>query len=550
MSRQPDEKRRLVSESADDTYGRSNADSRQKLPLSGLAILGLLVVALALLFSSVWSARNVAANQPDDIVNFDRLVKVATCFVVAYLFRSTRMPARRLFPLAVGCLLLGTGLYVVLNTAVAPDMSEYLPVGYLSSLFSGMGNGLVVIVAACALSTFPVWATAVAVPICYLLTETVYFALSYGTFGTLLVLRPTLGLIGLAFVGAALLLIRRGGDRSEGTRGEGVREDNRGGNVGHSMGIDLEEAGFRFLGSPAERPLVSAGMFLIPLIFGVISQVGSTGSPLPGLYDVANEAAAIGVLFLLAVYGAVRGARFSYGDILSRTAPLLATGCILMPITASWDVSAGQVLVKCGYALSQAMLWMLLARDSHAEPHRACLYFGVFYGVFELGTLTARASVRSLTSAFGIPEQLSWVVALLALWLIGVYGFALYSAALRGRRTEAGIAGAAQAGASSPAATRSVDSANIGAAPERLEAFCETYGLSAREKEVLTETLHGYSMETIGGRLYISRDTVKTHLQRIYRKAGVVGKQELIAAIEGYQPGIMPDAFAHPDESQ
>ena len=543
MPRQSDENGRLIGKSADDMGGVANmsdANGHQKLPLSDLVILGLLVVALALLFSSVWSARNVAANQPDDIVNFDRLVKVATCFVVAYLFRSTRMPARRLFPLAVGCLLLGTVLYVVLNTAVAPGMSEYLPVGYLSSLFSGMGNGLVVIVAACALSAFPAWATAVAVPICYLLTETVYFALSYGTFGALLVLRPTLGLIGLALVGTALLLVRRGG--------------NRNGGIANSAQGGLEEPAFESLGSPAERPLVFAGMFLIPFVFGVISQVGSTGSPLPGMYDVANEAAAIGILFLLTVYGAVRGARFSYGDILSRTAPLLATGCILMPITASWDVSAGQALVKCGYALSQAMLWMLLARDSHAEPHRACLYFGVFYGVFELGTLAARASVRSVTSAFGTPEQLSWIVALLSLWLIGVYGFALYSAALRRGRTdmenaEAAKVGGARAAVSSPVTTRSGDSANTGAAPERLEAFCETYGLSAREKEVLTETLHGYSMETIGSRLCISRDTVKTHLQRIYRKAGVAGKQELIAAIDGYLPGDAPDTYVHPDES-
>ena len=32
---------------------------------------------------------------------------------------------------------------------------------------------------------------------------------------------------------------------------------------------------------------------------------------------------------------------------------------------------------------------------------------------------------------------------------------------------------------------------------------------------------------------YITRNTVKTHLQRIYRKTGVSSKQEIIAMIDG-----------------
>lgn len=64
------------------------------------------------------------------------------------------------------------------------------------------------------------------------------------------------------------------------------------------------------------------------------------------------------------------------------------------------------------------------------------------------------------------------------------------------------------------------------------ERIAEKYQLSAREAEVLWLLARGYGARYIANRLYISADTVRTHCKRIYEKANVHSKEELIELIE------------------
>jgi DNA-binding CsgD family transcriptional regulator len=73
--------------------------------------------------------------------------------------------------------------------------------------------------------------------------------------------------------------------------------------------------------------------------------------------------------------------------------------------------------------------------------------------------------------------------------------------------------------------TPPVYSPQSGLSPE----FIEKYGLTARETEIATALLQGKSYKGIGASLYISADTVKTHLKNIYRKTGTPGRYALIA---------------------
>lgn len=54
------------------------------------------------------------------------------------------------------------------------------------------------------------------------------------------------------------------------------------------------------------------------------------------------------------------------------------------------------------------------------------------------------------------------------------------------------------------------------------------YGLSGREAEILPFALRGRTSDRISQELHISKSTVDTHLRRIYQKAGVHNRQELI----------------------
>lgn len=60
-----------------------------------------------------------------------------------------------------------------------------------------------------------------------------------------------------------------------------------------------------------------------------------------------------------------------------------------------------------------------------------------------------------------------------------------------------------------------------------------TYDLTRREEEVLRLLLDGKSFAAIAGELFISDNTVKTHVRHIYRKMGVNRKEGLSEKVHG-----------------
>lgn len=70
---------------------------------------------------------------------------------------------------------------------------------------------------------------------------------------------------------------------------------------------------------------------------------------------------------------------------------------------------------------------------------------------------------------------------------------------------------------------------------ERCAKLARDCGLTPRETEILILFAKGRSAVRIQEELVISRGTVTTHLQHIYRKADVHSKQELLDAIEAQQ---------------
>jgi DNA-binding CsgD family transcriptional regulator len=62
---------------------------------------------------------------------------------------------------------------------------------------------------------------------------------------------------------------------------------------------------------------------------------------------------------------------------------------------------------------------------------------------------------------------------------------------------------------------------------ENLNGINEKYGLSKREAEVLKELIKGKTYRTIGEELFVSLDTVKSHVKSIYRKTGLKSRNEV-----------------------
>lgn len=57
----------------------------------------------------------------------------------------------------------------------------------------------------------------------------------------------------------------------------------------------------------------------------------------------------------------------------------------------------------------------------------------------------------------------------------------------------------------------------------------EDYNLSDREKQVLQLLVNGYSYKMIAAEMYISIDTVRSHIKKIYEKLHVNSKSEAVA---------------------
>ena len=70
----------------------------------------------------------------------------------------------------------------------------------------------------------------------------------------------------------------------------------------------------------------------------------------------------------------------------------------------------------------------------------------------------------------------------------------------------------------------------------RVRSVAERYGLSPREEEVFALLVNGRDSVYIRNTLYISKNTVGTHIKSIYRKMSVHSKQELIDVFEGRAP--------------
>jgi DNA-binding CsgD family transcriptional regulator len=65
-----------------------------------------------------------------------------------------------------------------------------------------------------------------------------------------------------------------------------------------------------------------------------------------------------------------------------------------------------------------------------------------------------------------------------------------------------------------------------------LDALVRKFDISEREKEVLVQLASGKSNSEIADSLFISINTVKTHIKNIYEKLNIKSRYELISLIK------------------
>ena len=67
---------------------------------------------------------------------------------------------------------------------------------------------------------------------------------------------------------------------------------------------------------------------------------------------------------------------------------------------------------------------------------------------------------------------------------------------------------------------------------DEMKAFYAGHAVSSREQEIISRVIEGKSNREIGEILFISANTVKTHIRNIYKKLGVSNRVQLVHAIK------------------
>ena len=187
--------------------------------------------------------------------------------------------------------------------------------------------------------------------------------------------------------------------------------------------------------------------------------------------------------------------------------PLMAMGFFLLGIVPS-TIELGAAVLDVGYCfqyLISCSLCAYLAKGLDQPPiwivgtSTACLLLGQLLGTV-LEALSPDQTVLAVVVAF--------VLVLAALYMTSSQNLK------RGW------------GAVSPGSDHKTDSgANESLA---IQLLASEHGLSARETEVYSLLVKGYSRKAIGNELCLAEETIKTHTGRIYQKFIVHSKQELI----------------------
>lgn len=265
------------------------------------------------------------------------------------------------------------------------------------------------------------------------------------------------------------------------------------------------------------------GMVVFPLLYGFMAQICTTAHVSSGLFDISTELVGIGFMALLAAGSLFFHERLDTEALFAVVLSVFATAFLFLPVFWNNEVFVAGFIMKCGFTVYTAMLWVLLPRLVGPNAPARCFWvLGLAFGVYHAALMAGRLTAYLLTANHLLSYQALSFVALAVVWLLSMTALVVVLANRRSR------AASSNAEADHP---RSYD--------EAFDAFAAGCGLSSREGAVCREYARGRTVEHIADALGVSQETVKTHLKRSYAKCGCHSRQELIDQIDGHRDRSM-----------
>lgn len=203
--------------------------------------------------------------------------------------------------------------------------------------------------------------------------------------------------------------------------------------------------------------------------------------------------------------------------VLAALAPLLGL-MALLSATEQFSSVASSVAVT-SISLAPALTWICLVKYAQQGNGRSVLWYAANNILFQGGVLLGGVLAQWVTLAIEDGSIAFAPTALTVLFVLVAAESLVFIWMMRDKTTEP-----AEREPDQQTSPLDVDVA--------VEMLSERYSLSDREREVIGLLAHGRTAPYISETLFISLNTVNTHVKRIYRKVGVHTRQELLDAIE------------------
>lgn len=281
-----------------------------------------------------------------------------------------------------------------------------------------------------------------------------------------------------------------------------------------------------------DRPLLhvpgvvaaTAVLLVFRVGYGVVSVVAD-GPAAQGAWYFVSALLIPTVVFGVFVALALTSARCISSSLVTRwMLPVLLLAFALVAVDGGIGHQGAVMANSVASTILQAFFWLLLAKAAHRQPRSGPFFFSCYLAGLGVGMAAGEGIGIALTVAFddrGLWLSLPFVVCGLVTCIMALEG----QARRFGTESEPCTSSVAFRSASCDESAPDLIDAVLS---EQAHRMAEAYRLSPREEEIVAHLLAGRNRPYIRDTLFISLNTVNTHIKNAFAKMEVHSQQELL----------------------
>ena len=210
---------------------------------------------------------------------------------------------------------------------------------------------------------------------------------------------------------------------------------------------------------------------------------------------------------------------FNMGRMYAVALPLSAAGFLLLPLI--WNAAGGIVnsFAQLGSMVAAIILWCMLAGMSRDTELPSALLFSIAFACINAALLAGTLVGFLYADTLKQSDIVLTTVALVAAYLLFMAALFLFKdKSLKSIGSEAELPGLPDLRPEAPV-------------PQRCERIAGAHQFTPREREIFLLLAQGFTIPAISEKLFVSENTVKSHVKSIYQKMGIHTRSELIELV-------------------